>query len=62
MNERPADEDDSRSITGGDVVGTGRLESFSDAVMAVIITLMAFNLRPPVNDSLRSWRSGYRRC
>jgi uncharacterized membrane protein len=51
-----------RSIAGSDVIGTGRLESFSDAVMAVIITLMAFNLRPPVNDSLRSWRSGYRRC
>ena len=51
MNEHPPDEDDSRSIAGSDVIGTGRLESFSDAVMAVIITLMAFNLRPPVNDS-----------
>jgi uncharacterized membrane protein len=30
-----------------DVVGTGRLESFSDGVMAVIITVMAFDLRPP---------------
>ena len=54
MNERPADEDDSRSITGGDVVGTGRLESFSDAVMAVIITLMAFNLRPPAHEDWAS--------
>jgi uncharacterized membrane protein len=62
MNEHPPDENDLRSIAGSDVIGTGRLESFSDAVMAVIITLMAFNLRPPVNDSLRSWRSGYRRC
>jgi uncharacterized membrane protein len=28
-------------------LGTGRVEAFSDAVMAVIITIMAFNLRPP---------------
>jgi uncharacterized membrane protein len=28
-------------------LGAGRLEAFSDAVMAVIITLLAFELRPP---------------
>src|SRR5207245_8255244 len=28
-------------------LGTGRVEAFSDAVMAVIITIMAFSLRPP---------------
>lgn len=28
-------------------VGTGRVEAFSDSVMAVIITIMAFELRPP---------------
>jgi uncharacterized membrane protein len=28
-------------------IGTGRLEAFSDSVMAVIITIMAFELRPP---------------
>ena len=33
-----------------DVITTGRLESFSDGVMAVIITVMAFNLRPPSTD------------
>jgi uncharacterized membrane protein len=27
--------------------GAGRLEAFSDAVMAVIITILAFQLRPP---------------
>ena len=28
-------------------LGTGRVEAFSDAVIAVIITIMAFGLRPP---------------
>jgi len=28
-------------------MGTGRVEAFSDSVMAVIITIMAFELRPP---------------
>jgi uncharacterized membrane protein len=28
-------------------MGTGRIEAFSDSVMAVIITIMAFELRPP---------------
>ena len=28
-------------------LGTARVEAFSDAVMAVIITIMAFGLRPP---------------
>jgi len=28
-------------------IGTGRVEAFSDAVMAVIMTIMAFELRPP---------------
>jgi TMEM175 potassium channel family protein len=28
-------------------LGSGRLEAFSDAVMAVIITLLAFELKPP---------------
>jgi uncharacterized membrane protein len=50
MDELPADEDDSHSAIASDVIGTGRLESFSDGVMAVIITIMAFNLRPPANQ------------
>jgi uncharacterized membrane protein len=29
------------------VIGTGRLEAFSDGVMAVIITIMVLELRPP---------------
>jgi uncharacterized membrane protein len=32
-------------------LSAGRLEAFSDAVMAVIITLLAFELRPPANAS-----------
>jgi uncharacterized membrane protein len=31
---------------------TSRLEAFSDGVMAVIITLMAFNVKPPAGASL----------
>jgi len=31
---------------------TDRLEAFSDGVMAVIITIMAFNVKPPVGASL----------
>jgi uncharacterized membrane protein len=33
-------------------LSAGRLEAFSDAVMAVIITLLAFELRPPASASL----------
>ena len=44
----------SRDTTGDgeprDVIPTNRLESFSDGVMAVIITIMAFNLRPPAHN------------
>ena len=43
MTEPPPREDVTR--------GTERLEAFSDAVMAVIITLLAFGLRPPEGTS-----------
>jgi uncharacterized membrane protein len=33
---------------------TGRLEAFSDGVLAVIITIMVLELRPPVGTDLRS--------
>jgi len=35
---------------------TDRLESFSDGVMAVIITIMAFSIRPPDGTSLAALR------
>jgi uncharacterized membrane protein len=50
MTEHLASHDDTPDEVDDDVIGTGRLESFSDGVMAVIITFMAFNLRPPANQ------------
>jgi uncharacterized membrane protein len=35
---------------------TDRVEAFSDGVMAVIITLMAFNVKPPAEASLSALR------
>ncbi len=35
---------------------TDRLEAFSDGVMAVIITIMAFNVKPPSGASLSAMR------
>src|SRR5437762_8871097 len=37
-------------------VGTSRVEAFSDSVMAVIITIMAFELRPPQGAGLDAIR------
>src|SRR5438270_12185090 len=37
-------------------VGTTRVEAFSDSVMAVIITIMAFELRPPQGADLDAMR------
>jgi uncharacterized membrane protein len=37
-----------------EATGTSRLEAFSDSVMAVIITIMAFELRAPVGSSFSS--------
>ena len=33
---------------------TGRLEAFSDGVLAVIITIMVLEIRPPRFDTLQS--------
>ena len=40
--------------TAGEIISSGRLASFSDGVMAVIITVMAFDLRPPAHDTWSS--------
>jgi len=42
------------SESSTDSTGTSRLEAFSDSVMAVIITIMAFELRAPVGSSFSS--------
>jgi TMEM175 potassium channel family protein len=36
--------------------GAGRLEAFSDAVMAVIITILALELKPPLHPTVASLR------
>ena len=42
---------------------TGRLEAFSDGVLAVIITIMALELKAPVGDGFSGLTaSGSRRC
>ena len=41
----------SPASAAGEIISSGRLESFSDGVMAVIITVMAFNLRPPAHET-----------
>ena len=37
-------------------IGTGRLEAFSDGVMAVIITIMAFDLKAPLGPDFSDLR------
>jgi uncharacterized membrane protein len=39
-----------------ETMGAGRLEAFSDAVMAVIITILALELRPPEGSTLDALR------
>ena len=41
---------------------TGRLEAFSDGVLAVIITIMALELKPPEDGTFRACTPGSRRC
>ena len=42
---------------------TGRLEAFSDGVLAVIITIMVLELKPPDGGRLRTpCGTGSRRC
>lgn len=48
--------DEDRS-TGPLEMGVGRIEAFSDAVMAVIITIMAFELRAPQGATLTAVRA-----
>jgi len=41
---------------------TGRLEAFSDGVLAVIITIMALELKAPIRGDFSSLGGGSRRC
>jgi uncharacterized membrane protein len=38
-------------------MSSGRLEAFSDAVIAVVITIMVLNLHPPNGSSLHDLRA-----
>jgi uncharacterized membrane protein len=49
-------QDEQETLAQTPEVGTARVEAFSDSVMAVIITIMAFELRPPHGASLEAMR------
>ena len=49
--------EDERRIPQPIELGSGRLEAFSDAVMAVIITILALELRPPNGVTLEAVRA-----
>ena len=40
----------------------GRLEAFSDGVIAIIITIMVLELRPPEETTLDALRAARARC
>jgi uncharacterized membrane protein len=48
--------DDRRGGTVPALLGTGRLEAFSDGVLAIIITIMVLELRPPHDVTLAALR------
>jgi uncharacterized membrane protein len=51
MSDGPTEAGEASS-SAGNIIGTHRLEAFSDGVMAVIITIMAFDLKTPVTATL----------
>ena len=50
-------EDNQTKAAPSEDMSPGRLEAFSDGVLAVIITIMVLELRPPPGDSLAALRS-----
>lgn len=50
-------EDDYRAPQTPNLIGTGRLEAFSDGVLAVIITIMVLELRPPEGADIKALTS-----
>ncbi len=59
MSESYSEADDAQSANALD---PRRLEAFSDGVMAVIITIMAFELKTPATANWHSSRVGSRCC
>jgi uncharacterized membrane protein len=59
MNDEPAAAPEDGSESAVIEMGSERLEAFSDAVMAVVMTIMAFDLRAPKGATLAALRERF---
>jgi uncharacterized membrane protein len=56
MNEENSPTEQSEQAESSGIIGTGRLEAFSDGVLAVIITIMVLEIRRPEHATIDSLR------
>ena len=53
----PARSKDGRQVCDADSVSKGRLEAFTDAVIAIVMTIMVLDLRPPAGHGFSDLKS-----